>query len=65
MKVVVHDDHVGRLLADVGAVLAHSDADVGALQGDAVVDTVAGHADNIAGALQGLRIEKPNALSMV
>lgn len=57
MEVVVDDDHVGRLLADVGAVLAHGDADVGALQGDAVVDTVAGHADNVAGALQGLHHE--------
>ena len=53
-EVVVEEDHVGGLLADVGAGHAHADADVGPLDGDAVVDAVAGHADDVPVGLQGV-----------
>ena len=51
-EVVVGQDHVGRLLGDVGAGDAHRDADVGRLQRRRVVDAVAGHRDDVAVGLQ-------------
>ena len=54
-KVVVHQDHVGRLLADVRAGPAHGDADVGRLQRHGVVDPIARHAHHHAVGLQRLQ----------
>ncbi len=45
-EVVVGEDHVRRLLGDVGARDAHRDADVGRLERGRVVDAVAGHRDD-------------------
>ena len=45
-EVVVGEDHVRRLLGDVGAGDAHRDADVRRLQRGRVVDPVAGHRDD-------------------
>ena len=45
-EVVVGEDHVRRLLGDVGAGDAHRDADVRRLQRGRVVDAVAGHRDD-------------------
>ena len=47
-EVVVGDDHVGRLLGDLGPLDAHGDADVGLLQGRGVVHPVAGHGHHLA-----------------
>ena len=47
-EVVVGQDHVGGLAGDVGAGLAHRDADVGGLERRRVVDAVAGHRDDLA-----------------
>ena len=54
-EVVVGQDHVGGLAGDVGARLAHRDADVGGLERGRVVDAVAGHRDDLAHRLQRLR----------
>ena len=56
-EVVVGEDHVRRLLGDVGAGDAHRDADVGRLQRGRVVDAVAGHRDDPAVGLQ--RVDDP------
>ena len=47
-QVVVGEDEVGGLAGDLGAAFAHGHADVGAVQGRAVVDAVAGHRDDVA-----------------
>jgi len=52
-EVVVGQDHVGRLLGDVGAVHAHGDANVGLLERWRIVDPVSRHGDNIAAGLEG------------
>ncbi len=54
-EVVVGQDQVGGLPGDLGAARAHGHADVGAAQGGAVVDAVAGHGDDLARSLPGLR----------
>ena len=51
-EVVVEQHEVGGLAGDVGAGAAHRDADVGRVQGRAVVDAVAGHGDDVAPGLQ-------------
>ena len=56
-EVVVGEDHVRRLLGDVGAGDAHRDADVRRLQRGRVVDAVAGHRDDPAVGLQ--RVDDP------
>ena len=53
-EVVVGKHHVGNVLGDVGAGDAHTDADVGALDGRGVVDAVAGHGDDLVARLPGL-----------
>jgi hypothetical protein len=45
-EVVVEQDDVAGLFADVGAGQAHGDADVGAFDRHAVVDAVPGHGNN-------------------
>jgi len=50
-KVIVQQDHVGRLLGDVGAGDPHGNADVCLFQGWRVVDTVTRHGHN--GSLPG------------
>ena len=45
VPLVVDEHHLGRLLGRLGALLAHSYPDVGALQRRSVVDAVAGHRD--------------------
>lgn len=55
LEVVVHQDHVGRLLADVGSRLAHGHADVGRLQRHRVVDAVARHGHHGAQVLERLQ----------
>lgn len=52
MEIVVDDNHVGGFFANVGAVFAHGNADVGSFEGNAIVHSVAGHSDNVAAALQ-------------
>lgn len=47
-EIIIDQDHIGRFLADVGTVFAHSDAYVGLFQRDTVVHAVTGHADYIA-----------------
>jgi hypothetical protein len=42
------------LAGDFGASFAHGDADVGAVQGGAVVDAVAGHRDDLPGGAEGV-----------
>jgi hypothetical protein len=49
-EVVVGEDHVGGLAGDVGAALAHRDADLGGLERRGVVDAVAGHGHDLAAA---------------
>ena len=52
---VVVGEHERRGLArDVGAALAHRDADVGGLERRRVVDAVAGHRDDLAARLERL-----------
>jgi hypothetical protein len=53
-EVVVGEHHGGGLAGDVGAGLAHGDADVGAAQRGCVVDAVAGHRDDLAQRAQGV-----------
>jgi len=55
LEVVVHQDHVRRLLAHVGARLAHRHADVGGLQSHGVVHPVARHCHHGAEVLEGLQ----------
>lgn len=55
MKVIGDENHVGGLLAHIGTVLAHCNANVSTLQGDAIVDAVTRHADNVAATLQRLQ----------
>ena len=50
-KVVVEEDHVGRVLGHLAAHDAHGDADVSLLNRGAVVHAVAGHRDDVALAL--------------
>ena len=53
-EAVVEEHEVGRLACDVGAALAHGDADMGGLQRRGVVDPVAGHGDDFAVGLERL-----------
>ena len=53
-EVVVEQDEVCHLAADVAAALAHGDADVGSLEGRCVVDSVAGHRHDLAALLERL-----------
>lgn len=55
LEVVVHQDHVGRLFADVGARLAHRHADVGGLQSHGVIHPVTRHGHHGADVLEGLQ----------
>lgn len=55
LEVVVHQDHVGRLLADVGARLAHRNTDVSGLQSHGVIHPVTCHGHHGAVVLQGLK----------
>ena len=52
-EVVVEQHEVGGLAGDVGARAAHGDADVGLVQGRAVVDAVAGHRHDVAAGVAG------------
>ena len=52
-EIVVGQHHFGGFLGRLGAVAAHGDADIGALQRRCVVDAVAGHGDDLAAGLQG------------
>ena len=52
-EVVVEQHEVGRLAGDVRAAPSHRDADVGRLEGRAVVDAVAGHRHDVAARAQG------------
>ena len=47
-EVVVEQHEVGGLAGDVGAAAPHRDADVGRLEGRAVVHAVAGHRHDVA-----------------
>ena len=47
-EVVVGEDHLGRVLGDLGAGDPHGHADVGAGQRRRVVHAVAGHGDDVA-----------------
>ena len=47
-EVVVGEDHLGRVLGDLGAGDAHGHADVGPGQRGGVVHAVAGHGDDVA-----------------
>ena len=47
-EVVLGEHERGGLASDVGAALAHGDADVGGLERGRVVDAVAGHGDDLA-----------------
>ena len=53
-EVVVGEHHISDVLSNVGAGDAHTDADVGALDGRGVVDAVAGHGDDLVARLPGL-----------
>jgi hypothetical protein len=53
-KVVVAENNVGRRLGHVAATKTHGDANVGALQTGAVVDSVARHGHELAAAVQGV-----------
>lgn len=55
LEVVVHQDHVGCLLADVGARLAHRNTDVSGLQSHGVIYPVTRHGHHGAVVLQGLK----------
>lgn len=55
LEVVVHQNHVSRLLAHVGARLAHRHADVGGLQSHGVVHAVTRHGHHGADVLEGLQ----------
>ena len=50
-KVIVHQNHVGRILGDFGT-SAHRNTNVSFLQGRGVVHTVTGHSDNVIQLLQ-------------
>lgn len=54
MEIVVNEDHVGCLLTDVSAILAHCDANVGTLESNAVVDAVTSHSNDIPSVLERL-----------
>ena len=54
-KVIVEQDEVGRGAGNVGAALAHGDADVRRLQRRSVVDPIAGHGHDMSARLQRLR----------
>lgn len=51
MKIIVDENHVGRLFAYVRAIFAHGYADVGTFKGDTIVNTVTGHGHNVSGSL--------------
>jgi hypothetical protein len=51
---VVGQDHVGGLLGDLGAGLAHGHPDVGPAQGGGVIHAVAGHGHYLPAGLPGL-----------
>jgi hypothetical protein len=53
-EVVVSQNHIGRLLGDLGAGHPHGDPDVGRLQGRCVVDTVSSHRDDLPVGLEGV-----------
>mmetsp|Transcript_12653 Transcript_12653/g.39934 ORF Transcript_12653/g.39934 Transcript_12653/m.39934 type:complete len:787 (+) Transcript_12653:1142-3502(+) len=57
-EVVIHEDHVGRLLGDVLAGDAHGHADVTLLERGGVVDAVARHGHDLAAALRVLHNEE-------
>src|SRR5204863_123746 len=48
-QVVVSENQIGSLTGDLGAAHSHGNSDVGAAQGGAVVDAVAGHGHHVAG----------------
>ena len=50
-KGVVLEHDIRRLAGDIGAALAHGDADIGLLEGGRVVHAVARHGDDSAGFL--------------
>ena len=52
-EIIIRQNHVRRLLGDVGPVHAHCDANIRLLQRRRIVDPVARHGDNIAAGLQG------------
>ena len=47
-EIVIREHHVRGLLGDLGALLAHGDADIGALQRGRIVDAVPGHGHDMA-----------------
>lgn len=53
-EVIIHEDHVGSLFADVRARLPHGDADVRGFQRHGVVDSVPRHGHHGPSPLQGL-----------
>ena len=53
-EAVVEEHEIGGLPRDVGAALAHGDADVGGFERRRVVDAVPGHGDDLAVGLQRL-----------
>lgn len=53
-EVIVHEDHVGSLFADVCPRLSHRDPDIRGFQGHGVVDTVPCHWHHSTSPLQGL-----------
>lgn len=54
MEIIIDENHVGSLLAHIGAVLSHCDTDVSPLQSDTVIDTVSSHANNVSSVLERL-----------
>lgn len=54
MEIIVYEDHVSCLFADIRPIFAHRDSDVCTFQSDAIVDTISGHTDNISSMLQSL-----------
>lgn len=62
LEVVVHQYHVGRLLADISARLAHRHANVSGLQGHGVIHPVARHGHHSADVLEGLKSQESDLL---
>lgn len=53
-EVVISEDHVGSLFADIATVETHGDADISTFQRGRVVDTIASHHAILASAMEGI-----------
>ena len=52
-EIIVHQDHVGSILGDIGPCDTHCDADVGHFDCRRIVNAVARHCDNLPMSAQG------------